>query len=477
MDASKNNALLFSAGHQNNELFLHDASMFRSLSQDLTAWFVDPARRPLVLRGARQTGKTWLVRDLAERSGRDLVEANFERDPRLARVFASGDPRAMLGDLGLELGRSIDPARSLLFLDEIQAVPAALGSLRWFAEEMPELPVVAAGSLLEFALSDQALRMPVGRVTYRHVEPMNFAEFLRAHGQDELLARLSAWRPGASIGDTVHGTASTWYERFAMVGGMPAVVAADVEHGEPQRCRRLQDDFARYVGRMDPAILDRVLLAVADQLGAKFVHARVGEGVKQQQVSRALDLLAQARVVTIVPHSTANGLPLGGSVHARNRKVVLLDIGLAHALLATPATASFPKWSQLADAVRGKLSAQLAGQQLRALTAGAGLEPSLHYWQRSEGRPGEIDYLLQTGQRIVPVELKSGATGAMKSLHQFVHERELQLALRSDTSPPSMQDLDVKTTLGDPVRYRILNLPGYLLWRVADLLIEVVSSR
>jgi hypothetical protein len=454
------------------------AFMFRSLAANLQAWLAERERRPLVLRGARQVGKTWLVRDLAARSGRDLVEVNFERDPRRAVVFRGGDPAQMLADLGLALGRSIAAERSLLFLDEIQSAPAVLGSLRWFSEEMPELPVVAAGSLLEFALDDKALRLPVGRITYRHVEPMSFLEFLRAHEQDALRERLVSWRPGQSMSSTAHDTASMWYERFAMVGGMPAVVAADVEHRDPQRCRRLQsdliiayrDDFARYVGRMDKAILDRVLLAVAEQLGDKFVHARVGDGVKQQQSTRALELLAQARLLTLVPHSTANGLPLGGSVHARNRKILLLDVGLAHALLATPAGAAFPRWQQLADAVRGRLSAQLAGQQLRVLAPEAGDEPSLHYWQRSGGRPGEIDYLVQTGQRIVPVELKSGASGAMKSLHQFVYERGVKLALRCDTNPPSVQDLEVKTTLGDPVRYRILNLPGYLLWRAAELI-------
>jgi predicted AAA+ superfamily ATPase len=459
-------------------------AMYRAVSDNLAAWLADPARKPLVLRGARQVGKTWLVRDLAARSGRDLVEVNFEQQVPMARVFSGGDARRMLGDLALALHRPIAPERALLFLDEIQAAPQALGSLRWFAEQMPELPVVAAGSLIEFAFSDEALRIPVGRVTYRHVEPMGFAEFLRAHAQDELLARLGAWRPGEAIGETAHDAASTWYERFAMVGGLPGVVADDVARGEPHRCRRLQadllmayrDDFQRYVGRMDPAILDRVLLAVAELLGDKFVHARVGEGVKQQQVVRALELLARARVVTIVSHSTARGLPLGGSVHARNRKVVLLDVGLAHALLGTPANTTFPRWPHLADAVRGRLTAQLAGQQLRALAPGDGYEPSLHYWQRSEGRPGEIDYVLQVAQRIVPVELKSGAAGAMKSLHQFVHERELRLALRCDANPPSLQDLDVKTTLGDAVRYRILNLPGYLLWRAEQLLTAILST-
>ena len=458
--------------------------MQRALSRTLTDWLADAGRKPLVLRGARQVGKTWLVRDLAERNNRTLVETNFEANPGISRIFSGGDARRMVGDLGLALRRAIVPERCLLFLDEIQAAPHALGSLRWFAEQMPELPVVAAGSLLEFALTDEAVRMPVGRVTYRHVEPMDFAEFLLAHSQSELLARLSAWRPGEPLADVVHETADRWYERYGMVGGMPAVVADDAARSDPRRCRRLQDDlrsafrddFRRYTGRMDPAILDRVLLATAEQLGEKFVHARVGEGVKQQQVARALELLAEARVVTIVPHSNANGIPLGGSVHARNRKVVLLDVGLVHALLGTPANGVFPRWSQIAAPVRAKLSSQLAGQQLRALAPGRGLEPFLHYWQRSAGRPGEIDWLLQVAQRIVPVELKSGAAGAMKSLHQFVHERGLRLALRIDTNPPSVQDLAVKTTLGAAVEYRILNLPGYLLWRTEELLTDLCTG-
>ncbi len=423
-------------------------------------------------------GKTWLVRDLAARSGRELVEVNLERDPRWARIFTGGDPRRMLGDLGAVIGRPITAHRSLLFLDEAQAVPEVLGSLRWFAEEMPDLPVVAAGSLLEFALANTAMRVPVGRVTYRHLEPLSFLEFLQAHGQEQLVQRLAEWRPGGEIGLPIHEAAGAWYERFALVGGMPAVVAKDVEDGESRRCREIQndlaaafrDDFARYMGRLDPGILDRVLLAAVAQLGDKFVHARVGEGVKQHQVARAVELLTQARLLTVVHHSTAQGLPLGGSVHARNRKVLLLDIGLAHALAGMPAWPGLPSWSGLADAMRGRLAAQLVGQQLRVLPPGSGLEPALHYWQRSEGRVGEVDFLLQVGARMVPVELKSGSAGAMKSLHQFVFERGLPLALRVDANPPSIQDLAVKTTLGDAVRYRILNLPGYLVWRAAELL-------
>ncbi|HLQ39036.1 MAG TPA: AAA family ATPase [Planctomycetota bacterium] len=458
--------------------------MLRNLTASLLQWFDGPQRLPLVLRGARQVGKTWLVRDLAAQRNRDLVELNFERDPRLQRVFTSNDPHRMVADLGIALGRDVAPDRSLLFLDEIQAAPPVLNRLRWFAEEMPELPVVAAGSLLEFALTDAAVRSPVGRVTFRHVEPMDFSEFLLAHGQDPLLERLRAWYPGEAITDVVHERARSWYERFAMVGGMPAVVTADVERADAARCRRLQadlitayrDDFARYTGRLDRAILDRVLLATADQLGAKFVYARVGEGVKQHQAKNALELLAKARLVTLVAHATGTAPPLGGSVHARNRKAILLDVGLAHALLATPGGAVPPRWDQLADAVRGKLSAQLAGQQLRALDPAEGGEPGLYYWQRGAGRAGEIDFLIQPGHLVVPVELKSGKAGSLKSLHLFVHESGLGLAMRVDANPPSLQELDVKTTLGDQARYRILNLPGYLLWRCAELLTAIGGS-
>src|SRR5690606_28094054 len=348
---------------------------------------------------------------------------------------------------------------------------------------MPSLPVIAAGSLLEFALAALQQGVPVGRISYRHVEPLQFAEFLLAHGQNRLLQRLAAWVPGQELTPAAHGRASEWFERFAMVGGMPAVVAADVEHADAARCRRLQtdlmvtyrDDFARYAGRMEPAILDAALLSVANQIGRKFVYAQVGEGVKQHQAKRALELLGSARLLTIVPHSHASGIPLGGDVQPRNRKAFLLDVGLLHALLGTPAGRSFPASGAFGLAGRGKVQEPLAAQHLRVLDPTSGDEPSLHYWQRSGGGPGEVDFLVQVGHRVVPVELKSGAAGAMKSLHQFVHDKRLELALRVDTNPPSVQDVDVKTTQGDRVRYRLLALPHSMLWRAREL-IELVAG-
>lgn len=452
--------------------------MKRTISSRLEAWLVDPGRKPLVLRGARQVGKTWLVRDLAARSARSLAEVNFERDPGLKRHFASNDPQHILGELSLALGIEIRPERSLLFLDEIQSAPVVLSKLRWFYEELPSLTVIAAGSLLEFALADAAFSIPVGRISFQQVEPLGFPEYLEAQGQEALLAVISAWRPGTELSPAAHGQAAIWFNRYAMVGGMPAVVAAEIAGREPRALRDLQKelvatyraDFARYCRRMDRDVLDSVLRAAASSLGRKFVHARVGEGVKQHQAKRGLELLAMARLVHVVRHTAANGLPLAAEVKETFRKAVLADVGLVHALVGTPAAQAFPAWESLAPALRGQLVDQLAAQQLRLLDAGAGDGPELFYWQREGGRPGEIDYLTQLDGRILPIELKAGAAGSMKSLHQFMFDKRLDLAVRCDANPPSVQDLSVKTTQGNPVSYRLVGLPLYLLWNLRDVL-------
>ncbi len=432
----------------------------------------------MVLRGARQVGKTWLVRDLAERSGRDLIELNFERDPRQKRWFAGNDPREILGELSLALNREIIVGQSLLFLDEIQAAGELLAKLRWFYEELPELPVVAAGSLLEFTLEDHAFSMPVGRITYRHIEPLSFPEFLDAHGQARLVAALAAWRAEDDLSPAAHHAATDWFDRYSMIGGMPAVVAADVAGREPRECREMQRelmatyraDFAKYSGRMDRDILDSVLTTIAASVGSKFVYARVGQGVKQHQARRGLEMLAAARLCHLVRHSAANGLPLASEARDNFRKAVLLDVGLLHGLLGTPAAGSFPSRDALSSIIRGQLADQLAAQQLRLRETGPGDGPELYYWQREGSRSGEIDYLVQAHGHIVPIELKSGAAGSMKSLHQFMFDKRLDLAVRCDANPPSIMDVALKTTRGDPVRYRLVCIPAYLLWNLGEIL-------
>ncbi len=462
--------------------------MKRDVADRLDEWLLGPGRLPLVVRGARQVGKTWLIRDLAERRHLDLIECNLERDPAISRCFAAtSSPQRILDDLSLVVGREIRPERSILFIDEIQARGEVLASLRWFAEGIPQLAVVAAGSLVEFVLADHSFSMPVGRVTYLYVGPMTFPEFLAAHGEQQLLERLRTWRPfgdATNVGDVVHDHASTWWTRYVMTGGMPAVVAVDRTADDARAVRRLQsdlvatyrDDFAKYAGRVDPHVLDDVLRSVALQLGGKFVYSQVGGETRHTVVRHAIELLARAQLCHLVTHSAANGLPLGGEINDRFRKALLLDVGLMHALLGTPAAPPAALWARLAPRVRGQLAEQAAGQELLALRE-PWEEPALHYWQRGGGRPGEIDYLLQIEGRIVPLEAKSGATGSMKSLHQFMHDKRLDLAVRCDANPPSTMDINVKTTTGDPARFGLLSVPPYLLWRLKEAVADMIAER
>jgi hypothetical protein len=193
--------------------------------------------------------------------------------------------------------------------------------------------------------------------------------------------------------------------------------------------------------------------------------------VKHHQAKAALERLAAARLCHIVPHTAANGLPLGAEVKHRLRKAILGDVGMLHALLSTPAAERFPRLDHLAPHLRGHLADHLVGQSLRlAVDHPTGDGPELYYWQRVGGRAGEIDYLVALHARILPVEVKAGAAGAMKSLHQFMHDKQLDFAVRCDTNPASSMYLDLATTQGDPVRYTLLSLPQYLVYNLASII-------
>lgn len=452
--------------------------MKRTCFSDLKQWLTGDNRKPLVLRGARQVGKTWLVREFAAAAGLELLELNFERNPERAKLFSTNSPQAIYEDISLILDTHIHPPKALLFLDEIQATPELLPKLRWFAEEMPELPVIAAGSLLEFALAENPHGMPVGRIRYGFLEPLGFDEYLAAHGQDVLLGKWENWKLGDTVSEVLHQKTFDWFDRYQMTGGMPAVVAADIRGAEAAECRQLQrdliqtyrDDFAKYSGRMNPRVLNATLLAVVQEMGKKFVYSHVDDSIRHTQAKQALELLAMSRLCSLIPHTHANGLPLGARTNERLRKVALLDVGLAHGLWDTPAAGSHPSWNSINPMIRGNLVEQAAAQQIRLALGTFGKEGRLFHWRREGGRAGEIDFLVEKDGNILPIEVKSGAVGSMKSLHQFMHDKKLPLAIRLDRNPPSRQIIRMKTTLGEEVAYTLINLPHYLVYRLARIL-------
>ncbi len=442
--------------------------MKRFVSNFLDEWLTAPKRKPLILRGARQVGKTWLVRDLAKRHSLQLIELNLERFPEYAQHFRKNNPHQTISDLEADLGVAIDPKKTLLFLDEIQATPQLLTFLRWFYEEMPELPVITAGSLLEFTFRDHNFSMPVGRISYCHIEPVSFYEFLDNSGNSKLKSALEYAAESRELNLRLHDKASTLFSEYCLIGGLPEVMAEYISNNDITECLQLQrnlivayrDDFNKYKGNISADILRQVMDSVPRQLGSRFMYSRVETDIKHQHIKEATKLLKLARVCHSVEHTAANGLPLGAEANQQLFKLISVDIGLVSIQLGlsvlTPSDIQKVIWAN-----KGALAEQFIGQHLRCIPPPFE-EPRLFYWQRTNGRPGEIDYIIQHGRHIIPIEVKAGAAGSMKSLHAFMHSKHLELAVRFDTNPPSTQNIKVRTTTGEAVEYRLISLPLYM---------------
>ncbi|MBS0648969.1 MAG: ATP-binding protein [Verrucomicrobia bacterium] len=442
----------------------------------LQDWLESRNRHPLVIRGARQTGKTWLVRYFAKQQNKRLIELNLEKEPQFATFFKSNDPKQILLNLGAYLGEVVEPKKCLLFLDEIQAIPELLAKLRWFAEDLPELPVIAAGSLLEFVLEKHTFSMPVGRIGYMHMEPFSFEEFLVASNQEGLLDYLKAFEWNKEIPEALHNRLMSLVKEYVVIGGMPAAVETwIIDRSLPkvsQVHRNLittyRDDFAKYSGRIDKERLDEILLAVPKFLGEKFIYSKVNPDVKSVVAKQALDLLCKARVCHRVTSAHANGIPLGAELDKKFFKSIFLDVGLCSAALGLTLD-QITAVNEIALVNSGGVAEQIVGQFLRTINASY-IEPELYYWLREGKNSAEIDYIIQQGSRIVPIEVKAGSTGSLKSLHLFMGLKKLSLAVRINSDFPSKTEVQVKDQNGDDVRYTLVSIPFYLVGQISRLI-------
>ncbi|MDX9980569.1 MAG: AAA family ATPase [Lentisphaeria bacterium] len=391
--------------------------MYRIAQEQIARWKDSRRRKPLIVRGARQVGKTWLVEHVAAAGFESMVKIDLEKRRDLHGVFGDNlDPRLVVQHLELDSGTRILPGRTLLFLDEIQACPRAIMALRYFHEQMPDLHVIAAGSLLEFALGE--ISVPVGRVQYLHLHPMTFREYLRGIGNG-VAADLAGQHP-SEVDERIQRKLLHELKTYFFVGGMPESVRAYQETGSLVESFRIQreilgcyrEDFAKYSPRVDRDCLDGVLLNVARQTGEQVKYVRLDDGHTGPTNRRAFDLLCKARVVHRIAACNPSGLPLGASVNGKRFKAALLDIGLLQNLCQVPADLELREKDLLAM-YRGKLAEQFVAQELVANHA-----DELFYWAReARGSSAEVDYLAVREGRIVPVEVKSGAGGSLRSLH------------------------------------------------------------
>lgn len=450
----------------------------------LQEWHKSTIRKPLVIRGARQVGKTWLVRDFAKLQNLQLVELNFEKNPEHAALFASNEPSEILMILGASLNKSIDPQNTLLFLDEIQAYPQLLSKLRWFAEEMPELAVIATGSLLEFVLAEHSFSMPVGRINYMHLEPMSFEEFLVAQEQLALVEYISKYEVNKDIPKPIHDKLMGFIKEYVIIGGMPAAVFAWISTRSLQQVNRIhfdllatyRDDFTKYRGRVPLEYLNEVLKAVPQQLGGRFVYSKVNPDESSVNIKKAFDLLTKAKVCHRIVSCAANGVPLGAETNDKYFKALFLDIGLCSASLGL-GLHHVQGIEELILINNGEIAEQMVGQFLRTLFPSY-IEPELFYWLREKkGANAEIDYVIQHETKVVPVEVKAGKTGTMKSLHLFMGLKEYQIAVRINSDYPSVTQIDVVNSMGEPTQYTLLSIPFYLMSKLHRLLTQMETPR
>jgi predicted AAA+ superfamily ATPase len=403
--------------------------MKRDLMVHLKEWKNDKDRKPILLKGARQVGKSYLARELGS-DFQDFVEINFELNPGLKSLFEKDlDPVRITRDLAIALEKDLTPGKTLLFLDEIQECPKAITSLRYFYEKMPQLHVIAAGSLLEFAIEE--LGVPVGRVIPLYLYPLSFMEFLTASGNERLRDEIHHHDPGEEFPELLHNKLLGLIGEYMAVGGMPEAVQKWIETGHFKTCEKVhqllietyRQDFSKYAKKRKREYVEMVFDSIPRLSGKKFVFTAVSPHVRARELRPALDLLSKAGIAHIVYHSASNGLPLGAEVNPLVSKVIFLDIALAQSLLGI----NYGQW--ILDPVhtivnQGAITESFVGQELLAYGSPF-MKNQLHYWvQEQSGRMAEVDYTAAVNGRVIPIEVKSGKTGSLKSIQVFLEKKK-----------------------------------------------------
>lgn len=443
--------------------------MFRIIDLHLKQWKMSSIRKPLLLRGARQVGKTFAVRKLGQ-SFKQFIEINFEETPHLKKIFGDEldlDPARIIRDLSFELNIEIIPGETLLFIDEVQIVPRAIIALRYFYEKMPELHVIAAGSLLDFAI--EKVGVPVGRIMFLHLYPMSWIEFLKALGYDLILKSIITRKNQEPESEVVHNKILEVLREYLAVGGMPEVVDCWSKTKDIKACAKIhqaiiqsyRQDFGKYAREHQIKYVELLFEAALQQLGKKFKFSKLNSEFRKRELSPALDLLVKAGVIHRVRHSSGQGLPLGAGADFEHYKIIFLDIGLSQALLGL----DLVDWFLNPDSTylnKGSLIEAFVGQEL-LVYCDPHLHPSLYYWQREvKGSEAEIDYLTQLKGQVIPIEVKSEKGNSLKSMHLFLESHpNSSFGIRFSTHNFSVHE-KIKS-------YPLYAIPLAVHWQVQEL--------
>jgi len=382
-------------------------------------------RKPLLLRGARQVGKTHAARALGK-TFTSFVEVNLETDEDVRKIITQDlDPKRVIFQLSQYLKKDIIPGSTLLFIDEIQVVPKALTLLRYFYEIIPELHVIAAGSLLDFAI--EQVGMPVGRISSLYMYPLSFLEFLVALGHERWAQLIVEHDIREPLLEPVHEKLLDLVGSYLAIGGMPAAVNAWVETQTPRRVKKVhsdlldsyQQDFNKYGATHQIKYLDTLFHNALSQLSNKFMYARVGE-YQKRELAPALELLQKAGLVYPVVRSAGQGIPIGAQALLDDFKIIFLDVGLSQASLDLDIAPWFID-PLTAFVNKGEIVEAFVGQELLVYSDPIA-KNRLFYWRKdNRNSHAEVDYLVQIKEQVVPIEVKSGTSLRIKSMHAFLN--------------------------------------------------------
>lgn len=396
--------------------------MKRLIMDDLISWKLHKGRKPLIIRGARQTGKSYIINELGKEhfNGR-IHTVNFEKHPEWHGIFnLNFDVKRILSELEVVLNTKISTGKDLLFFDEIQSCPKAITSLRYFFEDMHEQHLVAAGSLLEFAFRD--ISIPVGRVQFLNMYPMNFPEYLLAKGKEKLVEIILS--PPVKLPTTIHQTLLNEVRYYFITGGMPESVKVYTESDrlkdsidiQKDLTNTFREDFSKYAPLADKRCLNSVLTSVARNAGQQIKYTHLSDQFSVPTIKKAFDLLVKARIINKIRSASPAGLPLETTSSEKKFKSTLVDIGIMNQLCGMNFNSEFLR-TDILNLYRGSLAEQFVGQELIS----AGNDP-VYYWSRdAKSSSAEVDYLLSRNNKIFPVEIKSGASGKLKSMHLLLN--------------------------------------------------------
>lgn len=440
--------------------------MYRFAENKLKEWKEEESPIPLLIRGARQIGKSFIVDKFGHENFKNFVTINFEEDPSAKSLFESLNPENILEAIYLKTKQKIETGNSLLFLDEVQLCPNAIKSLRFFHEKMPGLHVIGAGSLLDFLLKSGEISVPVGRVQYFFMQPLSFLEYLYAASEPQLVQYIQNYNIENEINTAIHEELLEHIKKYMLVGGMPKVLNKYFENNDIVKALEIQnsiinsykDDFGKYAKLSHKNYLEKLFYRIPKQLSKKFRFVRIDSDLKSRDLNQALDLLISAGVMHKIKSTSGIGVPLEAEASEKDFKMLYLDIGLVQCILGLDE--EIIESADFHSIAAGALAEQFVGQEILA-EPNFYREKKLYYWEKS-GRSdsAEVDYLLNIKGKVIPVEVKAGLTGKLRSLKSFMDKYKPALAVRISQKKPYLED-------------GILSLPFYLCSEVKRLVKSV----